>query len=469
MQRSVNRILTTHTGSLPRPGDLVAMLNAKELGEPYDKDAFAVRVKRAIAEIVRRQVDTGIDVVGDGEHSKFNWMAYARARLGGLKEIDSPVRFRAATRDSIEFAGAYEDLKIMHAARSGTLVAKRIARPKALICAAPIEYVGQDELRADLDNLRSALKGQRHEDAFVTAISPSNLELYYENQYYKSDEEYLAALADAMRVEYLAIVDAGFLLQIDDPRMATHYNRAVAATVEDCRKFIAVRVEALNHALRGIPEDKIRFHTCYSTNIAPRVHDFELKHFVDLMLQVRAAAFVIEAANPRHEHEWQIWEEVKLPDDKILDPGRGVALRASGRAPGARGAADRSFRRRGRARARDGRDRLRIRHLRRGRRGSPRGRLGEAQGHGRGRPDRKPKIVGRLKRDRVILNRVIDLRSSPSILADCPARPLQSSRPFLTCCGRLGPGALAAGTFGHELRLFALPSCPPKADGLGSR
>jgi 5-methyltetrahydropteroyltriglutamate--homocysteine methyltransferase len=321
MQHSVGRTLTTHTGSLPRPPDLVALLNAKELGQPYDKAAFAARVQQAITEIVRRQVDTGIDVIGDGEHSKFNWMAYARARLTGLKEIDSPPRFRTATRDSIAFAGAYEDLKIMHAARSGALVAKRISRPKALICAEPIKYVGQDELRADLDNLKSAVAGLRHENVFVTAISPSNLELYYENRYYGSDEEYLAALSDAMLVEYLAIVNAGFVLQIDDPRMATHYNRAVEATVEDCRKFIAVRVEALNHALRGIPEDKIRFHTCYSTNIAPRVHDFELKHFVDLMLQVRAGAFVIEAANPRHEHEWQIWEEMKLPDDKILIPG----------------------------------------------------------------------------------------------------------------------------------------------------
>jgi 5-methyltetrahydropteroyltriglutamate--homocysteine methyltransferase len=321
MQHSVGRTLTTHTGSLPRPPDLVALLNAKELGQPYDKAAFAARVQQAITEIVRRQVDTGIDVIGDGEHSKFNWMAYARARLTGLKEIDSPPRFRTATRDSIAFAGAYEDLKIMHAARSGALVAKRISRPKALIRAEPIKYVGQDELRADLDNLKSAVAGLRHENVFVTAISPSNLELYYENRYYGSDEEYLAALSDAMRVEYLAIVDAGFVLQIDDPRMATHYNRAVEATVEDCRKFIAVRVEALNHALRGIAEDKIRFHTCYSTNIAPRVHDFELKHFVDLMLQVRAGAFVIEAANPRHEHEWQIWEEMKLPDDKILIPG----------------------------------------------------------------------------------------------------------------------------------------------------
>ena len=326
MKQSTARILTTHTGSLPRPPDLVALLNAKELGEPYDKAAFAARVGRAISEVVHQQTDTGIDVIGDGEHSKFNWMAYARARLSGLEEIDSPVRFRGATRDSIEFSGAYEDLKIMHNARSGALVAKRTARPKALVCAGPIKYVGQDEVQADIANLKGSIaaakaSGAKVEEAFVTAISPSNLELYYENRHYASDEEYLAALSDAMRVEYLAIVDAGFLLQIDDPRMATHYNRAVHASIDDCRKFIALRVEALNHALRGIPEDRIRFHTCYSVNVAPRVHDFELKHFADLMLQVRAAAYLIEAANPRHEHEWQVWQDVKLPDGKILVPG----------------------------------------------------------------------------------------------------------------------------------------------------
>ena len=321
MQRSTRRILTSHTGSLPRPSDLVAMLNAKELGEPYDAKAFATRVSRAISEVVQQQADTNIDVVGDGEHSKFNWMAYARARLTGLEEIDSPVRFRGATRDSIEFAGAYEDLKIMHAARSGGLVAKRTARPKALVCAAPIKYVGHDELRADIENLKRSIAGKKFEEAFITAISPSNLELYYENRHYGSDEEYLEALGEAMRVEYLAIIEAGFLLQIDDPRMATHYNRATDATIEDCREFITLRVEALNHALRGIPEEKIRFHTCYSTNIAPRVHDFELKHFADLILQVRAAAYLVEAANPRHEHEWAVWQDVKLPDDKIVIPG----------------------------------------------------------------------------------------------------------------------------------------------------
>jgi 5-methyltetrahydropteroyltriglutamate--homocysteine methyltransferase len=321
MKSSLSRILTTHTGSLPRPADLVALLNDRELGKPYDAVAFDRRVKGAIADIVARQVDTGIDIIDDGEHSKINWMAYARARLSGLEEIDSPPRFRGPTRDSLAFPGAYEDMKVMLSHRSGSQVPKRAVRPKAQVCSGPIKYVGDGELAADIANLRAAVADKQVEDVFMTAISPSNLELYYENKYYPSDEEYLAALADAMHVEYNAIIDAGFLLQIDDPRMATHYNRAIDASVEECRKFIALRVEAVNHALRGIPEDRVRFHTCYSVNVAPRVHDLELKHFVDLLLKINAMAYLIEAANPRHEHEWELWQQVKLPDDKILVPG----------------------------------------------------------------------------------------------------------------------------------------------------
>jgi 5-methyltetrahydropteroyltriglutamate--homocysteine methyltransferase len=181
--------------------------------------------------------------------------------------------------------------------------------------------VGEKELSADIENLKSALEAVNSEEAFLTAISPSNLELYYENLYYGSDEEYLAALADAMRVEYKAIVDAGLVLQIDDPRMATHYNRTPSASIEECRKFMAMRVEAVNYALRGIPEDRVRFHTCYSVNVAPRVFDFELKYFIDLLLTIRAGAYLFEAANPRHEHEWEIWKGVSLPDDKVLIPG----------------------------------------------------------------------------------------------------------------------------------------------------
>jgi 5-methyltetrahydropteroyltriglutamate--homocysteine methyltransferase len=321
MQRSSERVLTTHTGSLPRPADLVVLLNAKELSSTYDQAAYKDRIRRAVSEIVRKQAEAGIDIVDDGEHSKVNWMAYARARLSGLEEIDRPPRFRGPTRDSLAFPGAYEDMRVMLAGRSGAIVPKRQVRPKAQICSGPIAYVGQDELQTDIDNLKAAMKDIDAAEGFMTAISPSNLELYYENHYYGTDQEYLAALADAMRVEYKAIVDAGLLLQIDDPRMATHYNRTIDASVEDCRKFIALRVEAVNHALRGIPADRVRFHTCYSVNIAPRVHDFDLKYFADLMLQVNACAYLIEAANPRHEHEWAVWQEIKLPDDKILVPG----------------------------------------------------------------------------------------------------------------------------------------------------
>jgi 5-methyltetrahydropteroyltriglutamate--homocysteine methyltransferase len=321
MRTSTERILTTHTGSLPRPADLVDVLNSKELGRDYNPELLDRRVARAVEEIAQRQAQIGLDVINDGEHSKVSWMAYARARLSGLTEIDSPVRFRGATRDTLAFPAAYEDMKVMLAARSAGLVAKRTVRPKAWICSGPIKYVGEAELQADIANFKAALSGVDVAEGFMTAISPSNLELYYENHYYASDEEYLAALADAMRVEFQAIVDAGLVLQIDDPRMATHYNRTPGASIEECRKFIALRVEAVNYALRGIPQDRVRFHTCYSVNIAPRAFDFELKHFVDLMLAISAGAYVIEAANPRHEHEWQVWEDTRLPDGKILIPG----------------------------------------------------------------------------------------------------------------------------------------------------
>lgn len=321
MKHSEDRILTTHTGSLPRPADLMDLLNANEAGESADTRLFESRIKQAIADIVRRQAVTAIDIVSDGEHSKVSWMAYARARLSGLEEIDSPLRYRGATRDSLAFPNTYEDMKLMLGARSPTIVPKRKVRPQAFVCSGPLTYVGHEEVQRDIANLKAALEGVAAKEAFMTAVSPSNLELYYENRYYRTDEEYLAALADAMHVEYKAIVDAGFVLQIDDPRMATHYNRAVNASIEDCRKFIALRVEAVNHALRGIAEDRVRFHTCYSVNIAPRLHDFELKHFVDLMLRIRVGAYAIEAANPRHEHEWQIWQETPLPDGEILIPG----------------------------------------------------------------------------------------------------------------------------------------------------
>jgi 5-methyltetrahydropteroyltriglutamate--homocysteine methyltransferase len=319
MRRSTDRVITTHAGSLPRPPDVIALLQAKDsAARGFDPARLAAAARRSTIDVVQRQFDLGIDLVDDGEHSKTSFAAYAQTRLSGLAPSDKG-SFRGQTRDSLAFPAVYKEFSELYGAR----VAKRgYPRPMAtLACVAPIAFIGHDEVRADIDNLAAALGDRPRGDAFITAISPTNLELYYHNEYYSSGQDFLVALAEAMREEYRMIVDAGFVLQIDDPRLITHYNRSPETSVEECRRFIAERVEILNHALRGIPEDMVRFHTCYSVNVAPRVHDLELRHYVDLMLKINAQAYSIEASNPRHEHEWQIWEEVKLPAGKILMPG----------------------------------------------------------------------------------------------------------------------------------------------------
>jgi 5-methyltetrahydropteroyltriglutamate--homocysteine methyltransferase len=320
VHRSTGRILTTHCGSLPRPRQLLTPLHAKDAGLPYDHDMLALDVCRSVVDVVRRQVETGIDIVNDGEHSKASFASYARTRISGLEVADEPrQRLAETSRDAVAFPGAYDEMKVMFAARRA--MTQRPQGMNRLICTGPIKYIGETELKADIDNLKAALASTPAVEGFVTAISPTNLELYFANKFYRSDEDYLAALAQAMNQEYRAIVEAGFLLQIDDPRLITHYNRTPGMTIEECRKFIALRVEAVNLALDGIPEDRVRFHTCYSVNVAPRVHDLELRHYVDLMLKIKAQAYSIEAANPRHEHEWQVWQDMKLPPGKILIPG----------------------------------------------------------------------------------------------------------------------------------------------------
>jgi len=320
MKRSTDRILTSHCGSLPRPRELLAPLHAKDGGDPYDADDLARRVRASVREVVRKQAEVGIDVVDDGEHSKSSFAHYARARIGGIERRNEPQRYLGtATRDSLAFPGVYEEMRAMFAVR-----AERIGKPRAMqamVCTGPIKYIGHKELAADIENLKSAVGGLEVAEAFITAISPTNLEMYLPNEYYRSEEEYLVALAEAMNEEYRAIVDAGFLLQIDDPRLITYYNRTPGISLEDNRKFMALRVEIVNHALHGIPEDRVRFHTCYSVNVAPRVHDLPLEHYVDLMLTIRAQTYSFEASNPRHEHEWKVWEQVKLPDGKMLMPG----------------------------------------------------------------------------------------------------------------------------------------------------
>jgi len=320
MKHSERKILTTHVGSLPRPRELLMPLHARDSGEQHDAAGLERQISAAVAAVVRQQADLGLDVINDGEHGRASFATYANTRIGGLERVMRPPRHVSrATRDSLAFPAVYDEMKKMFGARRALT-----GRPEdavSLVCTGPIRYVGHDQVQADIAHLKAATAGVPAAEVFVTAISPTNLEMYFENQYYKTGEEYLFALAAAMREEYKAIVDAGFVLQVDDPRLITHYNRVPTLSLDDNRKFIELRVEVLNHALQGIPEDRVRFHTCYSINVAPRVHDLEMKHYADLMLKVRAQAYSIEAANPRHEHEWRIWEDIKLPDDKILIPG----------------------------------------------------------------------------------------------------------------------------------------------------
>jgi 5-methyltetrahydropteroyltriglutamate--homocysteine methyltransferase len=311
MQRSTDRVLTTHTGSLPRPRDLLEMVRSRARGERVDEDAFQTRLRLAVGEIVRRQAELGIDVVDDGEFGKPSFVTYVRERLGGLTRQDGERQSPwARSREALAFPDFYQ--RQMGAVN---------ARQPLMACTAPITYQGHKQLQTDLDNLTAALTGVAVADAFVPSISPSNIEDWNRNEHYKSAEEYLYAIADAMREEYKAIVAAGFLVQIDDPQLVTHYVVNPTATIEQCRKWARMHVEALNHALKGIPREKIRYHTCYGINMGPRVHDMEVKDIVDIVLKVNAGAFSFEAANPRHEHEWTVWGAAKIPDGAVLIPG----------------------------------------------------------------------------------------------------------------------------------------------------
>ena len=309
MKHSTDRILTTHAGSLPRPPELLDLMQAGG-AKALDESSNANRLRKAVSEIVRRQTDLGIDVIDDGEYGKPSFVSYINERLGGYEvdTVSGPRNQWATSREGLSFPEFYAQT---HAASTHT----------HMICTGPITYKGGAQLKRDIDNLKSALNGVKPEEVFMPAISPSNIEDWQKNAYYKSTEEYVFAIADAMREEYQAIVDAGFLVQIDDPRLVTYYIIHPEASIADCRKWAEMRVAALNHALRDIAPEKIRFHTCYGINMGPRIHDMELKDIVDIVLKINAGAYSFEAANPRHEHEWKVWKNVKLPDGKILIPG----------------------------------------------------------------------------------------------------------------------------------------------------
>jgi 5-methyltetrahydropteroyltriglutamate--homocysteine methyltransferase len=318
MKHSTDRILTTHAGRLDGPRDLREMTFGFMSGRGPDLATVMARVQSGITETIRKQADAGIDIISDGELGKIGFgYAYYGRRLSGLgtrKVQPGETGWMGGnTGERVEFAEFYKDLNF-----------EQFLPPERTICNGPIAYIGQQEVANDIALFKRALAeaGARAEETFLCVLAPGWLEHFFHNEYYPNDEQYLFALADAMKHEYKAIVDAGFILQLDDPALPDTYDMIVPTpTIADYRKFAEVRIDALNHALAGLPEDRVRYHICWGSWHGPHTHDLPLKHLVDLMLKVKAGAYSVEAANPRHEHEWKVWKDVKLPDGKILIPG----------------------------------------------------------------------------------------------------------------------------------------------------
>jgi 5-methyltetrahydropteroyltriglutamate--homocysteine methyltransferase len=316
MRRSTERILTTHVGSLARPHDLLEIMREKEHGRPYDADGYAKRVTTAVADVVRGQLDDGLDVVTDGEMSKVSFLTYVKDRLAGFSASSGEKLMPPSWQVEIDAFPEY------YAGYLGKYK-ETVSPMTTMVCTGPVSYAGHEQLRVDVENLRSALSqegigGRRETEAFLPSTSPSG---FGRNEYYGSYAEYLTAVAEALREEYLGIVDAGFLLQIDDPWLIEYLSENPSTTPEQRRRDAEQHVEILNHALRGIPEEKIRLHTCYGLNHGPRIHDLEFREIAPIMLKINAGAYSFEVANPRHQHEWRVWEDLALPDGKILIPG----------------------------------------------------------------------------------------------------------------------------------------------------
>lgn len=312
MKRSTNRILTTHTGSLPRPDALLALLNAKENGELRDREEFDRSVREAVAAIVRRQVECGVDVVNDGEMSKPGYSTYIKDRLSGFEGESAGLRASVALTDLAEFPE--------YAARM--FAGGPVSSLKTPACNGPVSYRNQRDLELDLGNLKAALGGVGPAEAFISAASPGVIALFLSNQHYASHEAYVGALADAMKTEYDAIHRAGFLLQVDCPDLAMgRHIQFGSASLAEFRKNAAMHVEALNHALADVPAESVRLHLCWGNYEGPHHRDVPLHDIIDVVLKAKPAAISFEASNPRHEHEWRVWGEVKLPAGKVLIPG----------------------------------------------------------------------------------------------------------------------------------------------------
>ena len=317
---SSERIRTTHVGSLIRPPELLQFIRPRQSGQPYDEKAYANCLRESVAQVVRRQAETGIDVPSDGEFGKsISWSQYALERLSGFERRPARPAEHGFNRgaDRARFADFYRELD----AAEGPPAAVG-ASAGAAVCVGPIAYTGQAELSRDIDNFKSALQAAGVPQGFLPVASPTSVIPDRVNEYYRSDRDLLYAIAEAMRAEYRAIVDAGLMLQLDDARLAVTYDRMVPpASFAEYRNWVATNVEAINHALEGIPQERVRYHVCWGSWPGPHVTDVPLKEIVDLVLKVNAGTYLIEGANPRHEHEWRVWESVKLPEDKVLAPG----------------------------------------------------------------------------------------------------------------------------------------------------
>jgi 5-methyltetrahydropteroyltriglutamate--homocysteine methyltransferase len=336
MRGSSDHILTSHAGSLPRPDALIDAYRAREAGAAADDSALEEQLQTAVAEVVRHQHDLGIDVPGDGEYGKSMgnrvnygaWWRYSFLRLGGL-EMSGPGLYElparrsrpgevvltsfADRRDRTRFAAAYADPD------SGITTGPRPANHP--VCVAPLRYIGHEAIAADITRFKSALATTGVAEGFMTAIAPASASRIG-NAYYKTEEELLYACAEAMREEYKAILDAGLVLQLDDPAIAENWDQInPEPSVEEYKKFTMVRVEALNHAIRGLPQERIRFHLCWGSWHGPHTTDIPMRDIVEVMLAINAQAYSFEAGNVRHEHEWKVWQDVKLPDGKLILPG----------------------------------------------------------------------------------------------------------------------------------------------------
>ena len=315
MKHSTDRILTTHVGSLIRPQELREFLGAKEAGLSFDQAAYAICLKQAVAEVVRRQAEIGIDVISDGEFGKaISWAQYALFRLGGFERRPFRAGHNPFTRgvDRTRFPEFYAELD----ARD------KVETVMDSVAVKPITYTGQEELKRDIDNFRSALSTVTVEEAFLPVAAPASVIPDRKNEYYANDDDLQQAIGDAMHAEYKMIIDAGFLVQLDDARAAVSYDRMVPPrTLSEYRTWLGRQIEITNHAIKGLPREKIRYHVCWGSWPGPHTSDVPFKDIADLVLKVRAGAYSIELANPRHEHEWRIWEHLKLPKDTALIPG----------------------------------------------------------------------------------------------------------------------------------------------------